>query len=84
MRLDRVAKGFIQSGLENLKGCKDCTASLGNLFQGSIVLTIKKLFPVSSQNLCWFNYHKKHVSVAGNTFSHAGPDISGALNASSF
>lgn len=50
MRLDRVAKGFIQSGLENLKGCKDCTASLGNLFQGSIVLTIKKLFPVSIKN----------------------------------
>lgn len=28
MRPDQVAEGFIQSGLENIKGCEDCLASL--------------------------------------------------------
>ena len=83
VRPDQVAQGFIQSGLENLcEGCEDCIASLGNLFQGLVVLTVH--VPVSSQNPSCFNYHKKRVSVVGNAFCHVGPGISGALSASDF
>lgn len=77
MRPDQVAQSFIQSDLENLRGYEDCTTPLGNLFQGLIVFTIKKLFPVSSQNLSC-------DSVVGNTFCHVGPGISGALSTSDF
>lgn len=84
MRPDQVAEGFIQSGLENVKGCEDCLASLWATRSGFDCPHNKKPFPASSQNLSCFNYHNKHVSVVGNTFCHVGPDISGALSASDF
>lgn len=44
MRSNKIAQGFIQSGLENVQGCS-CITVLCNLLQCLSVVMQKKVFP---------------------------------------